>query len=386
MSMDVITATQVQALAKRSGGPWVSLYQPTHRGGGEIRQDPIRFKNLVRAAEERLLAQGRRPSEVREFLTPAGRLLEDAEFWRFQNDGLATFIAPAFFRAFRLPTTFDELVVVADRPHLKPLLALLTGDGRFHILALSQNRVRLFEGSRDRVDELDLPGVPRSLEHFLRFEVSERQLQFHTKAPGAGTGGRAAVFHGQGVGIDDSKDSILRFFRQVDRGVTDLLKPAAAPLVLAGVEYLHPIYRTANTHPGLLEQGIHGNPDLLAPEALHAQAWPIVEPHFTRARERAADRYRELAGTGRAGNELREILQAALQGRVEMLWVARGVRRWGTWDVENDEIHEHEAEQPGDEDLLNRAALETVLSGGTVHLVAPEAVPGGGTLAAVFRY
>jgi len=47
-------------------------------------------------------------------------------------------------------------VVVSDRFHLKPLLPLLTGDGRFYILALSQNQVRLLQGTRYSVRGLYL--------------------------------------------------------------------------------------------------------------------------------------------------------------------------------------------------------------------------------------
>ena len=41
---------------------------------------------------------------------------------------------------------------------------------------------------------------------------------------------------------------------------------------------------------------------------------------------------------------------------------------------------------PGDEDLLDLAAIQTILNGGTVYVVEPEQVPGQTLLAAVFRY
>jgi hypothetical protein len=42
--------------------------------------------------------------------------------------------------------------------------------------------------------------------------------------------------------------------------------------------------------------------------------------------------------------------------------------------------------QPGDEDLLDSAAVHTFLNGGTVYAVEPVEVPDEATLAAVFRY
>ncbi len=384
--MDVITASDLKLLASRSQGPWVSLFQPTHRGGPDIRQDPIRFKNLARQAEEQLRALGWRAGEIEDFLAPAWRVFEDAAFWRFQSDGLATFIASDLLQCFRVPVAFDELVVVADRPHLKPLLTLLTGDGLFYLLALSQNEVRLFACTRERVDEIDLTGVPRSLAEALPFDDPERQLQYHTGTPGGGAGGgRAAIFHGHGTGIDDSKVNVLRFFRLVDRGLSRYLKHSSAPLVLAGVEFLLPLYREANSYPVVAPEGVLGNPDGVSPEMLHARAWPLVEPHFARTREAAAARYRELAGTGRTAADIRHVLPAVFQGRVDTLFVAVGDQIWGTFDPGSSALSLHDRPAPGDEDLLNLAALETALNGGTVYAVPAAQVPEA-PLSAVFRY
>jgi len=46
----------------------------------------------------------------------------------------------------------------------------------------------------------------------------------------------------------------------------------------------------------------------------------------------------------------------------------------------------HEEAKPGDEDLLDLAAVQTLLNGGTVYAVELEKVPDGASLAAVFRY
>ena len=67
------------------------------------------------------------------------------------------------------------------------------------------------------------------------------------------------MFHGHGIGVDDSKDNILRFFRAVEKGLQSQPVLKQRPLILAGVEYLHSIYRTVNTYPHLLETGVAGN-------------------------------------------------------------------------------------------------------------------------------
>jgi len=64
------------------------------------------------------------------------------------------------------------------------------------------------------VKEVELENTPQSLSEAFKYDDPEKQLQFHTRAPAAG-GERAAMFHGHGVGKDDAKDNILRFFHQV---------------------------------------------------------------------------------------------------------------------------------------------------------------------------
>ncbi len=382
--MDVLNRADIGALMRERGNLCVSLYLPTHRAGVEVQQDPIRFKNLLRQAEERLLGNGLRRSEAEKILKPAQRLLADKAFWQHQSDGLAALASSQTFRTYRVPVAFPELVVVTDRFHIKPLLALLSGDGRFYILALSQNNVRLLQGTHHNVGEIDLRNVPTSLAEALGAEERQRQLQFHTASRGG-----AAIFHGHGGSNDDSvhKKDLLRYFKQIDKGLRDLVCTEHVPLVLAGVDYLLPIYREANTCAELVEEGIVGNPESLSASELHTKAWAILEPFFKQGQERAADQYRGLAGTGRAEGDLRRILPAAHEGRVDSLFVAVGVQQWGRFEPEANSVTLHSEREPGDEDLLDLAALETLAHAGNVYAVKSGQVPGnGGPIAAVFRY
>jgi hypothetical protein len=385
--MNIVTREDLRALVERQAGPCVSIYQPTHRAGPDTRsyaqQDVVRFKNQLREATRRLAAAGHRDGQ--ELLEPARRLLDDAAFWERRSDGLAVFIAPGTMRTFRVPARVEELVVVAPSFHVKPLLALLTGDGLFYVLALSQNAVRLIAATRNHSGEVELTGTPRSLAEALRYDDPERQLQFHTGTP-ASRDRRAAMFHGHGTGVDDAKGNILRFFQQVDRAVTGLVHNPSIPLVVAAVDYLMPIYREANTHPSLLDAGIPGNPEGLRPDELHARAWPLVEPHFRRERQEAAARYLQLHGTGRTSSDVREVVPAAWDGRIEVLFVAVGVRVWGTF-VTDARTVELSDEAPGrNEDLLNLAAIHTLLNRGMVYAVPPAEMPNETPVAAVLRY
>lgn len=384
MREDLFTTDDVKVLSEYTGNGCVSIYMPTHRFTTDVQEDQIRFKNLIREAESKIseINSSRRglPS-----LEPARNLLDDRDLWQHQRDGLALFLTGDFFRVFQLPLTFDELVVVGERFHLKPTLPLLTGDGHFHILALSQNEVRVFHCTRDTVDEIESSEWPKNLDEALKYDDPEKQLQFHTRTSSP-RGDRDAMYHGHGVGTDDSKDRILRFFQQVDQGLRNVIGQSRAPIVLAAVDFLVPIYQEATDFPNVLDRGVTGNPEGRSPKELQSEAWGIVEPHFTREMQNHAREYNELLGTGKASNQIDVVVKAAYGGRVNVLFVAVGIQVWGRFDSDTNEVTFMEPGEPESEDLLDFAAIQTILHGGTVYAVKPEEVPDGERVAATFRY
>ena len=158
--------------------------------------------------------------------------------------------------------------------------------------------------------------------------------------------------------------------------------------MLAGVEYLLPIYKEANTYPNLIDAVIKGNPDLLSADELHKSAWDIISPRFQAAQEEAYAHYQQLAGQAseRVADTLEKIVPAAYGGRIETLFVAAGVQQWGVFNPVKNEIEIHAQIEPGDEPLLDTAAVQTYLKGGIVYAVRPEKVPSGTSAAAVLRY
>jgi Bacterial archaeo-eukaryotic release factor family 3 len=387
--MDLLSRDDLATLLETRPGWHISMFMPMIQRGAATQQNPIRCKTLLRQVEEQLLANGLRSQETEELLQPIQQLLPNRDFWQRQSQGLALFIAPQIFRAYRVPLALDELTVVSKRFHIKPLLSFLSGNGHFFVLALSQKGLRLLRGTRFDVDEVELQGVPRSVAEALQYDDIEKRDHHYPGAQGRPAGG-IAPFAGHGVDVEDSAhephDAILRYCQQVDKGLRAFLGNEHAPLVLAGVEYLLPIYQRANTYPYLLEDGITGSPERLRPEELQARAWAVVQPHFRQAQEGAAARYRQLVGTGRAISDIQAIVMAAYEGRIDTLFVAVGVQQWGSFDSGSRTVEVHQEAQAGDEDLLDVAAMYTLLRRGTVHALTPESVPERTPAAAITRY
>jgi hypothetical protein len=382
--MNGLSQDELRALVEVSQDPCVSLFMPMEQMGPETRQNPIRFKNLLRQAEEQLVEQGLRRPEALDLLKPV-QALDNYEFWQHQLSGLAVFCAQNFIHYYRLPLAPEEFVTVGDRFYFKPLLPLLSDNDQFYLLALSQNQVTLFQGSRFSLQEVDLETLPTSLADALRYNDPEKNLQFRTGITRGG-GQQVAAFHGQDADDEVEKIRIVEYFRLIDAGLHGLLRTQQTPLVLAGVEYLFPLYQEANTYAHLLPKGVPGNPEHVQPEELHQQAWDILQPHFMQVQNEAVERYQEFVGTGKASSNVEAVVPAAFNGRVDSLFVAVDQHQWGHFDPTANAVNLHPQRETGDEDLLDFAAIHTFLNRGTIYTVPPETIPEQAPLAAVFRY
>jgi Bacterial archaeo-eukaryotic release factor family 3 len=384
VTMTILNREELHSLVGKQSDHCISIYLPTHRAEAEIRQDTIGLRSLLQEAENRLLKLGLWATKAHELLKPAQQLLDQESFWQHQSDGLALFMTEDFFRHYSLPLRFPKLAVVTDRFHLKPLLRYFTGDSQFYILALSPNRVRAFQGSRNSLSEILLEGMPVNLADAPGEEEPEKISPFHVAVPSGRIGSPA--FHEQVREDEVRRYRLRRLFRWVDASLPDLLTNEHAPLVLAGAEYLHPIYRSVSTYRHILIEGIHGDPERTPLEELHKQAWASLRRYYQRARKEAEELYWELTGTGKTTNSVSEAAVAAVHGRIATLFVQVDVQSRGSSDAKWSTVAPREDAQPCDEDRLDLLALRTLASGGTVFAVSQEQMPDISPIAAIFRY
>ncbi|MGA6924293.1 MAG: hypothetical protein WBY88_01355 [Desulfosarcina sp.] len=366
----------------------ISIYMPAEPSAASMEKQRIGFKNLMQRAQT--AAQERSPEDgaLFEMIDQGWRLLDgDPRFWQYLSDGLAVFIAPGFFKSYRLPVRFEEMISVADRFSVKPLIPLFMADGWFYILALSQNEVRLFSCTRHHLTEIDLNDVPDGIAETLQYDTKQSQLQFHTGTAG-GNGGRSAMFHGHGVGTDDKKDDIRRYFQDVNRGLSSILSDSRIPLVLAGVEYLLPIFRAAaSPHLWIMDEAITGNPEELRADELQKNAFSIVRPQLEKKQRLAEARYRELAGKGATAAGVQTVVPAAVYGRVETLFVALDQHCPGIFDRNTNQVTVSTNDDPQAQDLLELAVVQTLSNGGAVFAVDRAEMPEADSeVAALLRY
>ena len=298
--MDAICLDDIKNIISKDGGAHVSIFMPAQSRGGADQQGPIRLRNLIRLAEEKLTAKGMRAAEARVLMRPAGELLTDNLFWRQQSDGLALFLDSDTFFYYRVPLAMKEEVGVGERYYIKPLVPMLSSCGWYYVLAISQDDVRLLQCTVTGSLRIDLGDMPRNIEEALRMDSTERYVQYHSarQVGGGDTSRVSGVQTGSPKRTDFIKENMPKYLDIINKGVMQIIKNETAPLVLAGVEYLHGLYRKANSYKNLLPEGIPGNPDGLTDTALREQSWSIVKPYFEQAKKEGEAEYRKSAGTG----------------------------------------------------------------------------------------
>jgi hypothetical protein len=378
----LLSWSEFKTLSESAKDYSVSIYLPTHVAGAEIQQDPILLKNLLGEAKEKLLTMGMPKRDVETTLQEASALLEHDRFWRYQNQGLALFLTQEDTHIYRLPRQFEPMVKIDQRFYLKPLLPFFFDDRYFFILALSQNQVRFFQSTRYQISEIEVEDMPTSLAEALRYDDPEKQLQFHNVS---GSGSQP-MYHGNGSSSDGSKDDIQRFLNHVSHGLHPYLADEDAPLVLASVDYLQPIFKTVCKYAHILDQGVTGNPDIIPPDELREAAWPLVAQLIEQSHAEALEQYQTVQGTGQASDRPAQIVSAAHRGQIDTLFLAADAYLCGRIDDASGQVEIHDQPEPEDQDLIDVAAVSTALQGGKVYFLDHESMPNKASAAAIFRY
>jgi Bacterial archaeo-eukaryotic release factor family 7 len=382
--MDSFTHKNLMQLVRPGDDTKVSLYMPTVRAGREVQQNAVRFKNLIQRARQTLDGNSDDALRLGERIDEASALVADDDWWQHQSDGLAMFLADDRTEIYRLPFNFAELVTVAPQFYVTPLVRFLQGDGQFYVLAVSQNSVRLFQGSHYRIKELQPDELPADLRSALNIDEYTSSLQQHSTGGSRAAGGM--TFHGQGAADLDVKkeDEIKQYFHVINRALSKYFENERVPLVFAGVDYLFPIFRATCKYKGIVEQPLAGNPDDVPAEELRSAAWRIVEPMFLRDRESALTQFNRFVANDKTTTDLNRIVRAAQVGAIETLLLADEEQLWGSIDNPGAAVAiegENDAEE-----LLNDSAVQTLATGGNVYMLPKRRMPDEQPLAALLRF
>lgn len=387
--MDALNKETLRSIADFHEINCVSIYIPTHRYGKEVNEgeDARLLKNHYQKVKNHLEDKDIPENEVRNYLEPIRKLVDDKNFWRQQQKGLAIFLGDGFFEYCKLPYAVNEFSLISTSFHLEQLLPWFNQQDMFYILALSLKKVRLFTANHYEINELDIKEtVPENIDVVLSYYEFEHSQQSPSQWQG---GGNMPTYPNQKREKGFDEVYMEEYFRHINDGLEQGVINKDLPVVLAAVDYLHPIYRKTTKHLNLYGQGIKTNPDEMRPDELFEKAIDLIHPHLDKRKFEQMETYRATAGTGKASNDIREIAPGAVNGRIDSLFIVHGTHRWGTINKEDNAVQLHEEKRENDQCLVSKSAVQTILNGGNVYFVDKESLPEDlekAEMAAVFRW
>jgi len=362
------STTELTELTDHRDNASVSIYLPSSPLPSENQALRLALKNAMRTAGAQLQEHGADRAVIDRVLDRVTALDDDQEFWQNQGDGLGLLVSPEELHAFRLLYPVSETVVVGDRFRVGPLLRSLGTANAGYVLAVTGGDVCFYGiAAGSRPTELDL-ALPDDLHTVLE----------HADNDGQADRGRATGSHGQRL-------EQQRYCRIIQDAVLERIGDNKLPLILASSTDFGPSYRSVNSYPNLLPEGIEVHPDSLRRDELDTKAKAILEQHYGQE----LDQWKESFGTkrsqGLATSRFDDVARAATAAAVAELRFDAESAVEGTIDEQGVVT---KAAEPGPDTypLVDEIASRVLRSGGSVLGVRNRDLTDGSPVAAILRF
>jgi len=377
------TARDLKAILAAEG-PCLSVYIPLSSAAPNqgAKANALEWKETLRSVEPKMQQYGSAAAELLESVRDWDAILQDHQP---QGRSIAVLRSPDVFRVAWIEEVVKRRAEIGPHFYIRPLLPELTRDKTFYILALSQKNVRLLRCTARTSEEIPFPKhVASSYDAYMNTEKPDHVADNRATA-GPGVGSSKGVMFTTSSDREDKDEYLAHFFRQIDRGVEEVLRGKTEPVVLVGVEYELALYRSLNSNLHLAQESVQGAPNSLKSGEMHARALDAMVRCYEKKVDEALAQYNHKVGAG-ASNRLKEVVTAAHDGRVLTLLVSDSLERTGVFDESTHTVKGRETGSSEDEDLVNDAAVQTILHAGHTFVVPNGKMPDGAPLAAIFRF
>ncbi|MFG2693449.1 chemotaxis protein [Kitasatospora sp. NPDC048407] len=346
--------------------PAVSILMPTHRREPDNAQDPVRLRNLVAEAKERVQADPQVDRAVRiDVLGQLDQALKEVDLVHAE-DGLAILAAPGEHQVWSLGRTAAARVVLSDTFLTRNLVAAQIAERPHWVLAVAADRVVLWGGIDERVTEETGYGFPLIREY--ENPDPERQEQI---------GDTPSTFR---------DEETKTFLRQADTEIAKVLAADPRPLFVFGdapalalLDAVGPMAKESAA------QVPHGGLAQLGAEKVRQVVEPAVRAHADQEISDALAQLDKARGRKAFAAGLDEVWQTVGEGRIALLVVEENFRT--TVRDDGDHLVPAQADEPGArEDIVDEVIERALDAGATVRFVPDGTLSDAGRIAADLRY
>lgn len=326
--------------------PAVSVLMPTHRREPDSAQDPVRLRNLLAEARERVQADPKVSRADRiDVLEQLDRALAEVDLVHAE-DGLAVLAAPGEHQVWSFARTAPARVVLSDTFLTRNLVAAQAAERPYWVLAVAADRAVLWGGNQERVTEESGNGFP--LVRTFPNPDPERQERI---------GDTPSTFR---------DEETKTFLRQADTAIGKVL--AAGPIAKEAAAQV--------PHGGLAQADV---------ATVHRVVEPAVRAHAEREVDDTLAQLDKARGRQEFAAGLDEVWRAAGEARIARLVVEENYR--ATVRDDGDHLVPAQADEAGArEDIVDEVIERALDTGARITFVPDDTLADSRRIAAVLRH
>lgn len=363
---------------------YITIVQELHVAPLTNDKDRIQFENLVSEAKKRISDSDlEQKSALLEQLDTA---LENRDSFVKFIGGLVLYITPEDIYFYHLGISVTDRVYIGDSPYILPVAANAQYTLDYHLLVLTRESIRLFEGHGKQLEEKDLSeydDAPVDLETALGTEKQGGNLNFGSYSTGAGqtgTGGHA--FHSHQETSQEKDIDRERYFRMVDDFVFDhFSNKLHYPLIIYSVEDNQSVFKDISRNKYLSDVMITGSAAGMNTSDIQKQVAKTIDKLNDKEREVLLNRLNESSPENRIENIPDDLTAASLQGRIDNLFLQKDYEIPGS--INDEGLYDAHDERNNFVDVLVQNVLN---SKGNVYIFEQDDMPEATPIAATLRY
>lgn len=288
---------KLQALARETTAPCVTISLNTHRSHPENETDRITLKNmLVKVEEEVIQNYGKRP--VAGLLENIASIEKEIDI-NHNLDSIHIFLSNTTKEYIKSiwPVPQDEFHISGSFA-IRPLIKAANRTANYYILALSSGGVHLFEALNEHIEK----------------EVKNDDFPFKSNPH--------YITHSDKASDPKQLDNMTReFFNKVDKAVVRVINLKEMPVVVISTDSNFDFLGQVADKPKIYVGHTPINYNEVTPHKFGADAWEVIKQIQHGNRTAAIDELKHAVSQGLVVTDLQEIYQAALDGKGELLVV-----------------------------------------------------------------
>ncbi|MGZ3788965.1 MAG: baeRF3 domain-containing protein [Bacteriovorax sp.] len=345
--MKELTNQDLKGITEASSAPMISIYLSRDHMTPDLRALTEKWRESLSKAEFFLLKDYTR-SFVHTFMEPLKSTLF-LETLEHLDKGVIVFYSTEHSGYLKVQSTINDLVVVADSFHIKPLLRIRNNERGFFLIAMSAKAINVSvetNGHLYRMESFKSPAID--------MDVSNNKAK------------------------PDAKDFIAHAAAELNKTLA-LYK---LPIILAGVKDHLGHMKKYLDHSMILEDCIVGNVERLKAEELREKCFELLEPYYRKKEQESIEELNLAVKKNQAITYIEDIAVSAVYGKIRKLFVVENRQLWGTIDKNNGEIFISPKQTNSHDDDILDDICQLVLSKGGEVIVLKDAENVKGYIAA----